>query len=690
MGQRDLQTDGCRGLSSVPPSRLAATRWWPAVGAIVAAAALLRLCNLGTFSFGLDEGFTITRAVLPFWQMIAACAADADNVPLYLVITHCSLRLGLVDPWLRLVPIAAGLASIAVWSWWTRRHFGNTAGLLLAGFMALSTFHVRYSQELRAYPYLILLSGIAMLAGDRLRTRPGPRSAAALATVVALGWYLHFFFALTLAPLLGLVLFGAEPATTPNQAHRRRIATWLVVAVAAGTASFLPWLLHVRTTMAGRLRLSRGPSDWGLELIARRWQFFTVAASEGEGLDWLGAALAVIAVVGVAVALRHRVARAVMLTSVAAMLVLEAVLVAVNRWSQGRYNAAVWPMLVILIALGLERLSGRLRWRWLRTAVLAALTIVMLVRIDAYHRFGRPHWDRVAAAVVEARRVGEPVLSESTWSQLDLEWYLGEPVVSLRYSAAQLRAAVAESDAVLLFVPAQGGGQEIPTLARRGALITRIPQTGTLYRLRPDSLDVEQSAVGSEWPQPSSVLVSEKLEEVPRGCVGRLLGPPPPHTSGARSWSRLELDGSSASFLRSGWSGPRRAGDGASFRWVTGREAAVVAHRPATGAARVGVRLWPLHDVDGQEMRLLVNECALGTTALGRGPQTAAFDAPAECWQEGRNLVVLQFREIAEPDSDRGLPRAAAVDWIEITPLAASRAADAAAGSSPPADAVRP
>jgi len=64
-------------------------------------AALVRICNLGTFSLDLDEVLTMTRAVLPFPEMIAACAADADNVPLYLVITRCSLRLGLLEPWLR-------------------------------------------------------------------------------------------------------------------------------------------------------------------------------------------------------------------------------------------------------------------------------------------------------------------------------------------------------------------------------------------------------------------------------------------------------------------------------------------------------------------------------------------------------------------------------------------------------------
>jgi len=653
----------------------------------VAAAAILRLCNLGTFSLGLDEGFTMTRAVRPFSEMIEACKAAADTPPLYLVIAYCSHRLGLVDPWLRLVPIAAGLASIVVWSWWARRHFGCTASLLLAGFMALSTYHVRYSQELRAYPYLILLTGVLMLAGDRLRTRPGPRSAAALAVLVALGWYLHFSFGLILAPLVGLVLLGPAATTAPDPAHPTRSAAWLAVALAAGTAAFLPWFLWVRETLAGRL--SRGANDWDLEVLGRRWQFLTVAAAEGEGLDWLGAALAVVAAVGVVVALRHRFARAVLLSAVAAVLVSEALMVAVNRWSQGRYNAAVWPLVAILVALGLERLLGRLGWRWLRGAALAALALLMLVRVDAYHRLGRPHWDRVAAAIVEVRRVGEPVLCENSWSQLYLDYYLGEPVASLRYSAARLRAAVAESTSVLLFVPAREGGREIPRLARRGVLIARIPQTGTLYRLRPDSLGVDRANTGSGWPQPASALISADLEEALPGCVARLLGLHQPSDPAGFPWTRLELDGSSAPSLRSGWSNPRSTGEGRSFRVVTGREAAVVMPRSAVAAARVRLRLWPVRGLEHQELRLLVNGHDLGTRALERGPQTTTFDAPAECWQEGRNLLVVQLRQVIDPDDDRGLPQAAAVDWIEITPLTANRAAGNVAGSAPPPDAGR-
>jgi len=91
-----------------PASRPRHIPWWGALTAILAVATFVRICNLGTFSLDLDEVLTMTRAGLPFPEMIAACAQDPDNVPLYLVLTSLSLASGLAEPWFRLPPIAAG------------------------------------------------------------------------------------------------------------------------------------------------------------------------------------------------------------------------------------------------------------------------------------------------------------------------------------------------------------------------------------------------------------------------------------------------------------------------------------------------------------------------------------------------------------------------------------------------------
>jgi len=271
--------------------------------------------------------------------------------------------------------------------------------------------------------------------------------------------------------------------------------------------------------------------------------------------------------------------------------------------------------------------------------------------------------------VAEVRRPGEPVLVENNWSQRCLSHYSELEIASLHRSSGELVAAVDRHPSVLVFVPSRYRQPAVQEIARRGALIAEVERTGRLVRLRPDMLGLAPPQSGGPWPEPAAELVAEAIEEAPTGCLARALGLDDDRHQRAAGWSRLELDASSAPYLRSGWSVPRRSGD-QSFRLVTGSEAAVVAPRPSAGPARISLRASSPRGLDRQEMRLLLNGRPLGTAALERAPRVAEFDAPAECWQDGRNLVVLQFREVAPPDDTSRQPRAAAVDWIEIAPLA--------------------
>ena len=136
--------------TEVPHSR----RWRPTLWAVVATAFFVRLWNLGTFSPWLDEFVTLRFARLPFSRLLRACAGDAENVPLYAIVTHLGTRTGLADPWIRMPFILFGTAGIAALMLWVRKRLGPTAALAAGVMAALAPFHVRYSQEMRAYPLL--------------------------------------------------------------------------------------------------------------------------------------------------------------------------------------------------------------------------------------------------------------------------------------------------------------------------------------------------------------------------------------------------------------------------------------------------------------------------------------------------------------------------------------------------------
>jgi hypothetical protein len=663
----------------MPPPAPAAgegfTIWRYAVAVIVVTALGLRLCNLGTSSVWLDEVFTLMRASLPIGETLASCARNAENVPLYAVMTHISLRLGLDEPWFRLVPISAAVLSIPLFGVWSRRHFGATAALIVAGLSCLSTFHVRYSQELRAYPYLLLVTSLALLAADRLRTRPDLASVSMLATVVAVGWYTHLSFALVLFPIAGAALFSGVVADGGRAAAQRPAWTHLLLAVAAGTAAFVPWFVVIARAL--QPRLSQGEASWSLKLVARRWQFLTVAVNEGDPLTWLGVTLAVFGAVGVVVAIRHRTGRAVLIPAVVMLFISEAAMVFFDHFSRGRYNTALWPFLVILVAVGVERCGRLVRSPIVRVAAGVVLVTAMLVQVDGYHRRGRPRWDRMVEAVEQLRRPGEPVLTENTWGRMCVEHYMGGSVESLDRKPERLLMRLDSEDSVLLLTAGYPRSREIRVLAKRSILLLDVPLTGRLYRIQRHAVDSVsepdrgRATTALVWPRPAPELVPDRLLTPVSGCLGRWLSGST-RSAEDRDTARFEFERRPTDELLVGWSRPKTWDDGTTFAWVIGREAAVILRRTTPAPARIGVRLWPHPQLaDRQALRVLLNDVELTIRALRRGPQVIELNAPESAWRAGRNLLVFQFRA-AFPAPDNAAPwqgprpRSAAVDWLEV------------------------
>ncbi len=302
------------------------------LGALLLAgvAVFLRVCNLGTFSLWLDEVFTMRVASKPLIETLSRCAEDTENVPVYAVVANLGLKIGLDDPWIRLLPIAAGLASIVLLALWTRRYFSPTAAWLVAAFCALSPFHIRYSQELRAYPYLLLMCTATLVLADRLRSHPDWKSTSALAATVALGFYTNLTYALVLVPVAGMMLATPSPDRGGKAISPNSIRTRFVTAVFFGALAFLPWIWLISQTLVTRLERTR-TTDWTWLAVGQRWECLTIAPGHFTLLSWFGVVLAVVFVIGIIAAARTPTGRAVLLPALATLAVWEVVLVVVKH-----------------------------------------------------------------------------------------------------------------------------------------------------------------------------------------------------------------------------------------------------------------------------------------------------------------------------------------------------------------------
>jgi mannosyltransferase len=163
-----------------------------ALCAIIATALSLRFFRLAHQSLWVDEILSykafVSVAGVPYWKKFLY---DVHG-PLYSLFMHFWSAVSKSDFWLRTPSAVAGtLAVYALFRWFVeigRRDLAIPAAL----FMALSPFHIYYSQELRFYAFLSLFAVLALIAFERFRAAPTARSGAFLGVAFACACLSHF------------------------------------------------------------------------------------------------------------------------------------------------------------------------------------------------------------------------------------------------------------------------------------------------------------------------------------------------------------------------------------------------------------------------------------------------------------------------------------------------------------------
>jgi len=159
----------------------------------VALSAALRFFRLGTKSFWLDEAASATLARLdwhPFW---AALFHRQANMALYYVLLRGWIRLGSSEFVIRGLSVLAGVAAIPAIYLLGARLFGPRAGRLAALLLSVHAFHIRYSQEARAYSLFMLMAILSSLLLLRSLEQPSRKNWGGYIILSALMVYAQVF-----------------------------------------------------------------------------------------------------------------------------------------------------------------------------------------------------------------------------------------------------------------------------------------------------------------------------------------------------------------------------------------------------------------------------------------------------------------------------------------------------------------
>ncbi|HYM81321.1 MAG TPA: glycosyltransferase family 39 protein [Candidatus Limnocylindria bacterium] len=385
-------------------------RW--ALAAILLLALALRVVDLGGESVWIDEGFSIRLARMPLPELLPAASHDI-HPPLYYFLLHFWVGLfGSSEAAVRSLSVVFGMLGIALVARLGRRWLGAETGLLAAFLLAISPFHVHYSQEARAYAQNLFFTLLSLVAFLSWMEHGGTRRALVYVAATALMVYTHSYGWLA---VLAQNLVAVLPRFRPLRPRGPNLAVWFLSQAGLGLL-FLPWLAVLRTqvhlvqisfyagaptwlTLGGTLIGYAGsPALLALSLLGFGWAALRVG---GTGEDSVRP---------------RRVAELLVLWIVLLVFVPFAIS---NLWFPTyirRATMGALPAWYLLVAAGVARMRS-VRWQ---AALVAAFTILCAIELASYYReVNKERWREAVRAIEREARAGDLVLFNQWYSKRD-------------------------------------------------------------------------------------------------------------------------------------------------------------------------------------------------------------------------------------------------------------------------------
>jgi len=194
----------------------------------IALATVLRFIRLGTKSFWLDEAASATLARLGWRSFWTAITHRQANMVLYYLLLRGWIRLGSSEFAIRSLSVVAGVAAIPAIYLLGTRLFGLKAGRVAALLLSVHAFHIRYSQEARAYSLFMLLAILSSLLFLRSLDRPTRSNRAACVLTSTLMVYAQVFGSLMLLAEWASLVFRRDEIAWKQFLFSAAMIGWLI------------------------------------------------------------------------------------------------------------------------------------------------------------------------------------------------------------------------------------------------------------------------------------------------------------------------------------------------------------------------------------------------------------------------------------------------------------------------------
>ncbi len=215
---------------------------WIAFVVVIGVAATLRILRVGE-GLWFEEVFWVRSATSSLRSALTLSGLTHAHPPLYVILLKTWIWIGgHADVWLRLSSVFCGVASVAVIFLWAAPRFGAFAALLGSFYVAVSTFHVHYSVELRPQALVVLLVVSLVWMVDRWLDTPDRKIFLGIALVLEVALVLTHPQGLFIAAAVALYGFAVRPRKPQH------LVAWTVThfVVIAAVSWWLPLMLLQR------------------------------------------------------------------------------------------------------------------------------------------------------------------------------------------------------------------------------------------------------------------------------------------------------------------------------------------------------------------------------------------------------------------------------------------------------------
>ena len=408
----------------------------------------LRVYRGGAKPLWLDEAFSIWLGAQPVGAALGWIVKVDQHPPLYYLLLHLWMGLGDGEATVRLLSALCSTVTIPVIYLLGKRLGGRSLGLTAALILAVSPFHVQYSQETRMYALLGLTASLAVYC--LLRLLQDPRAAAMplgrqlraggplAARATDLSWlgYILFMAATLLTHntaiffpiavnlwMLGVFavrrLFPTRCGEGTRFATRTFARNWLI-AQGAVLLLWLPWLPAFYTQS---VRVYN--EFW---IAAPTWSTFTdtwmsfdsaFAPLQAPLSGLLLLALGALALAGLRAFRRECSGQALLLMLIVVPFAGQ-LLVSLRRPIFAT-RTLIWVSVpyYLLLAAGLSEL--RRVWKGALLVGLVAINAASLNTL--YFHVEKEGWNQAAAYVAQTAQPGDLILFNATWVEIPFDYY---------------------------------------------------------------------------------------------------------------------------------------------------------------------------------------------------------------------------------------------------------------------------